>query len=954
MWRSGIVSSSGDQYAASSQLAWWTQFSSFRQTLGSFGGGNLTVNAGGDISNLQAMVPTVAWADSQRTADATLQVRNGGDLSVSAGGSVLGGQYLLGQGNGHLRAEASIGALSANARVDSPLLALLDGRWDVAARGAVAIGSAFDPTAMPVSSSDSRANFSRYFYSWGSDASLNLNATSGAVSLSSELLPSSLQAYGLSIPTAVSASADKFAQVMPASLNITAASSDITLFADGRGGALLAPSASGQLSLWSGADLSLGGNSRLVMAGSDPALWPDFAQPSSDAELANGLLSNARAGTLAGSSLHAADLTPALLHAEGTIDGSGAAIVLPKAAQISAGLDILGLQFSGQNMAVDDSTSISAGRNLLAGAFGNITLAGPGALSVSAGRQLDLENSAGVTTTGNQRNATLPAQGASLSLRAATAGTLDLAALQAKYLQPADAGGSVRSASYRALLLALVRTALKQPGLSYEQAWAYFQTFPAAAQAAFGQQVLAAEFAAVYLLSTPPTTAQMTETLRLSFEKHKSEVLAAGIAALAANQGLTLPGREVLQGAALVAYLAEIRALAFSSLDIDSSVAARVSSLAAVYSGWRDSVAKQLGGTVASFAALAAQDPQAPALLAYQAALQDSSGPLFTVYRAQVLAAEASSTGAAASLFGVKSLPMRLALYDQGFQAAELAGAGSFVATPIWSGSTALLSFSGSLDMTQSSVVTERGGDISLINAGGAINVGLKPSADASVQPKGVIARGGGDVFGMAKDDFQVNNQRVFVVGEGDLTIWSSNGDIDSGRGANTAVAAPPLAARRTVDGMVFETPAATTGSGLGILADASGRASGTIGLYAASGEILATDAFIRGPVILLGSTVRGADNLLAPTVGGATAVVSAPALAVTAPASTNQTRTADNPGNGGASELRPRNSLLTVDLLGLGPAADDDCADKDKVDNKCPPPAKKCSDADKAKGLCK
>ncbi len=956
LWRSGTVD--GDSYAANGQLASWTEFSRFRQTLGSFGGGGLTVNAGRDVINLQAMAPTAAWADSRLVADASLQVRNGGDLSVNAGRDLLGGQYLLGRGDGHLRAEGDVGAAAGNLRsLKRPVLALLDGRWDVAAGGDAAIGSTFDPTAFPASSVDSRATVSSFFFTWGNSSGVTLNATAGSASVSTDEKGNAqtFAAYGVGGGPLVVPDLTRYLQILPASLRVTAATGAVDLLPRSSN-AVLFPSSQGALEVWAGSGLALG--SRLAMADTQPAVWGDYRQPiprdAVGAVLTNqsgGLLQTALDNTAAGQSLHSADGAPARLHAEGSIQAAAsqnaATLVLPKAAEITAGDDILGLQLAGQNLRASDTTVVNAGRNLLAGQYGSITLAGPGALDVAAGRQVDLENSAGITTTGNSRNASLPAQGASVRLAAATAGTLDLAALDASYLQP---GRSSRAQQYRDLLLASVRAALQQPALGYDEAWAQFQGFPASAQAAFGRQVLAAEFGAVYLSATPPGAAQMTATLRAAFEQHKTEVLKAGDAALAAGTSLTLPGREVLQGAALAAYLADLRGLAFSSLDIGSAVAARVAALARVHSGWREAVAASLGGSVAGFDALARQDPQAPALLAYQAALQDFSGRRFQVFQQQVLASETASAGAAASLYGRRSLPMRLALFDQGFQAAELAGAGSFVAQPLWPGSTPLMAYSGALEMTQSSVVTERGGGIGLVNAGGAINVGLKDSSDGGASGKGVIALGGGDVFGYAKGDFQVNNQRVFLVGRGDMTVWSSSGDIDSGRGANTAVAAPPLAARRTVDGVVFETPATTTGSGLGILEDAAGNRSGTIGLFPAFGEILALDAFIRAPAVLLGSTIRGADNLQAASVGGAAAPVAAPPVAVAPPTST-ESRTVEAQAGAQGSEARQRNALLTVDLLGLGP--DEQCSEQDRRDARCPKPVPQCSAQDKAAGQC-
>jgi hypothetical protein len=530
-------------------------------------------------------------------------------------------------------------------------------------------------------------------------------------------------------------------------------------------------------------------------------------------------------------------------------------------------------------------------------------------------------------------------------LAAASAGRIDLAVLQADFLGAAagaapQAGGSARQQRAQALLLAFVRDALKSPQLDLATAWQLFQTFPSAAQAALGQQVLAGEFGAVYLASAVPSASEFEASLRATFERHRSDLVAAAQAALAQGRGLLLPGRELVQGQALADYAAQLQALSDAQLDLRTVVPARLASLQAVRRGWRERVALDLGSTAAALDALAAVDPRDSRVLAYQSALAERSGPRFEAYANQVLAAEIGSAAAAASNFGRLALPMRLALFDQGFAAAELAGVGSFEASPGWNAAAPLLRFNGRLDMTSSSVVTRRGGDIALVNPGGGIGVGLKDiGSDPASAPKGVIALGGGNVFGYAKDDFQVNTQRVFVVGSGDLTVWSSRGDIDSGRGANTAVAAPPLAPRRAADGVVFEVPATTTGSGLGILADAQGRRSGTIGLFPALGEILALDAFIRAPAVVLGSTVKGADNLLSASVAGAAAAVAAPPPAVLAPAASAQARGVGTAADAAATATRPREGLLTVELLGLGQAAEDPCDERKKDDATCKPP---------------
>jgi hypothetical protein len=56
-----------------------------------------------------------------------------GELTAFAGRHVLGGQYLVGDGDGRLRADGDIGELASNRRLDSALLATGGGSWRVGA-----------------------------------------------------------------------------------------------------------------------------------------------------------------------------------------------------------------------------------------------------------------------------------------------------------------------------------------------------------------------------------------------------------------------------------------------------------------------------------------------------------------------------------------------------------------------------------------------------------------------------------------------------------------------------------------------------------------------------------------------------------------------------------------------------------------------------------------------------
>lgn len=959
--RVGMPSTAANEaglYLVSNQLAWFSNFSKFQQGLGSFGGGNALVRAGQDITNLGVMAPTAGWADSRTMVDAHIKTLNGGNVDVQAGGSVIGGQFLVGRGEGRIEAGDAVAAVAADSGVAAvlsrPMLALMDGQWRVQARGDIDLGDVFNPTAVALG-----AIGNGYYYTYGQSSALKATSTSGSVSLTRTVADGNLKTSGLTSGADLFKSFD----VAPPTISLAGLGGDVNV----TGAFLLYPSSSGDLKIYADQQFNLGSGGdnagKLVMMDLSPDDLPNVHMPIA-ATNTEGWLDLLGVGddtehfnALPHSGLHAGDTEPVRIHAGASIAAGnlGSEINVAKRAEVSAGADIVDLNFFGQNQSASDLTRVNAQGNLINTLpKPGITLAGPGRLEVQAGRQLDLGNSVGIKTTGNEANASLPAEGASAQVAAAMSGSLNLGAFTSAYLQAPEQGGSALWESNRAALLGYVRGELllaQDDPLSYDQALALFANFPAQAQQRLARTVLAREFDAAYFSGRQAQTAdQMLDALRNSYARHQSEIMAAGEQALSRGEGLTLPGREVLAGAELSAYLDTLRQprafetalLAAYTQRLREVIAGHEAALAPGGAGADSNItgAQTLSGaalqadlaglqatlksveqgifearnlrTEQGYAQLVAQTY--PGLLSLQQNLaRTPAAAVNEALRLQAFSQLAAASGQAASYSGVKALPLRLAFYDQGFQAAELAGVGSFSAQPYWPGQAGAFSFLGTLNMTQSSVVTERGGGITLLNPGGAINVGLKKS-----EAPGVIALGGGDIFAYAQGDFQVNDQRVFVVGHGDMNIWSSGGDIDSGRGANTAVGAPPVAARRSADGMVFELPATTTGSGLGILADAAGQREGGIGLYPAVGEILALDALIRAPRITVGSAIQGGDNVQGSS-SGAAAPVAAPALQVPTPPPAATAAGPDGAAAGAGAKERQRNGLLTVDLLGLG-----------------------------------
>ena len=252
----------------------------------------------------------------------------------------------------------------------------------------------------------------------------------------------------------------------------------------------------------------------------------------------------------------------------------------------------------------------------------------------------------------------------------------------------------------------------------------------------------------------------------------------------------------------------------------------------------------------------------------------------------------------------------------------------------------------GDINLSGGTIQTTAPGDlthggIDLFAPGGQVLVGLSVADPLNAERRGLVTQQGGSIRSYSQGDFQVNAQKVFVVNQGDLIAYSSNGNIDSGRGANTDVTVSVPKAQVQPDGTVKFVTVATTGSGLGILGTQDAQY--VLGLYAPNGEVRALDAYIVGPTIQVASpVVKGADNLKS---GTGQVFVAPPSVSVNVNTGTQaqSSEVAQNAlanANGGGQKVA--SSLLTVDLIGLG--ADPTAAGpaQDECDEEC-----------RRKGLC-
>src|SRR5262249_61092042 len=88
LWRTGGTVSD----PSSPAVAWAVNHATFQQGVAALGGGNVSVIAGGDITDFSASTPSIGRQVGGLTmADNAVQVAGGGTLNVEAGGAIPGG-----------------------------------------------------------------------------------------------------------------------------------------------------------------------------------------------------------------------------------------------------------------------------------------------------------------------------------------------------------------------------------------------------------------------------------------------------------------------------------------------------------------------------------------------------------------------------------------------------------------------------------------------------------------------------------------------------------------------------------------------------------------------------------------------------------------------------------------------------------------------------------------------
>ena len=318
LYRRGYVDSLTGQFGAArysdiASTTWWVDFSNFYEGVGTLGGGNVTLIAGGNISNVDAVSATNARMPKGKPNASNLVELGGGDVVVRAGKDIDGGVYYVERGKGTLVAGGSIHTNSTRSpslttiKVPADIYApetwlpttlfLGKGNFDVSASGDLLLGPVADPFLLPEGYSNSFW-YKTWFSTYAATDALNVSSLTGNVTLreaatiqtggagtATPLLQTWLQKQLLlsSNPNSASfyqpwlrldesslSSYSTVAGLLPATLRVTAFSSDISVV----GNLTLSPSSNGTLDLLAaGAINGLEINGQTSINGVNTNLW---------------------------------------------------------------------------------------------------------------------------------------------------------------------------------------------------------------------------------------------------------------------------------------------------------------------------------------------------------------------------------------------------------------------------------------------------------------------------------------------------------------------------------------------------------------------------------------------------------------------------------------------------------------------------------------------------------
>lgn len=237
----------------------------------------------------------------------------------------------------------------------------------------------------------------------------------------------------------------------------------------------------------------------------------------------------------------------------------------------------------------------------------------------------------------------------------------------------------------------------------------------------------------------------------------------------------------------------------------------------------------------------------------------------------------------------------------------------------------------GGVSVRSREIRTITGGTISL----GAPDGGIAMASEVfgnPLTPPGIVTEFGGGVNTFTDQSVDLGQARIFTLRGGDIIMWSSEGNIAAGTSPRTVVTAPPT--RVVIDSnsasVQTDLGGLATGGGIGVLAAVEGVKPGNVDLIAPKGFVDAGDAGIRvtGNLNIAANTVINAGNISAggTTTGSAVTAPAAPSVTAVTTASNTAAATTATPQpateNKQAPAVTPEAeppSDYTVQVIGYG-----------------------------------
>jgi filamentous hemagglutinin family protein len=225
------------------------------------------------------------------------------------------------------------------------------------------------------------------------------------------------------------------------------------------------------------------------------------------------------------------------------------------------------------------------------------------------------------------------------------------------------------------------------------------------------------------------------------------------------------------------------------------------------------------------------------------------------------------------------------------------------------------------------------GGDVMILGPGGNVTVGsqaveINPFLTASAL--GILTLDNGVIDTFTDGGLLVNESRVLTVQGGDIILWSSNGDLDAGRGAKTSVDFKPLSVNfDTQDLQTINLNGLVSGAGIGTIQSTPDAPPASAALIAPRGTVNAGDAGLRssGDLAVIALRVLNAANIS--SLGAVSGVPQAGSVNLGALESASGTAggatqaaldsVAAAASRGAQTVAKTAPSIVTVEVLGFG-----------------------------------